>query len=148
MNYLVVRPHHGQFCTLTVVPEGTDIIGNFESWALSKGSQILYVNNRMDKDLKPYYMSGSYQAGAMYAYSYDEMIAIIKSRLGPSDYERYEMAVAQSHALQPKQIQYNPLAAVWIEGIATTLIHGVLLSIKFVVLMCIVPFVIMFLNKK
>jgi hypothetical protein len=74
------------------VPEGTDVTTPFESWALRDGKQILFATSKMHKTLQSHHFAGSYEQGAMYAYTYQEMCAIISAHLGPSDRERYEFA--------------------------------------------------------
>lgn len=94
MNYIVVTPA-GDLCKVYIVAEGREMPTPFESWALRDGKQIIFATIRMHKILQNQHFAGSYEQGAMYAYTYDEMCAIMTANLGPSDRERYEAGLKE-----------------------------------------------------
>lgn len=94
MKYIVVTPA-GELCKVHIVPEGRDMPTPFESWALRDGKQIMFATIKMHKILHSNHFAGSYDQGALYAYTYDEMCAIITANIGPSDRERYEAGLKE-----------------------------------------------------
>lgn len=94
MNYIVVRPA-GDLCKVYIVAEGAELPTPFESWALRDGKQIMFATIKMHKILQNQHFAGSYEQGAMYAYTYDEMCAIMTANIGPSDRERYEAGLKE-----------------------------------------------------
>lgn len=95
MKYVVVRPANG-LAKIYILEEGEQVATPFESWALRTGPQILFATTKMHKVLHSQHMLGSYETGAMYAYSYEELCAIIAGSLGPSDRQRYEAGLKES----------------------------------------------------
>jgi hypothetical protein len=93
MKYVVVKPYKN-ISKVYILEEGVELSTPFETWALANSRQILFANTRMRKVLNSQYIGGTYEIGALYSYSYEEMCAIISSNLGPSDRERYEAAEA------------------------------------------------------
>lgn len=94
MKYIVVRPA-GELSKVYIMSEGAMLTPPFESWALRDGKQIVFATIKMHKVLQSHHFAGSYEQGAMYAYTYDEMCAIMSSNLGPSDRERYEASLGE-----------------------------------------------------
>lgn len=94
MKYIVVTPA-GDLCKVHIVPEGRDMPTPFESWALRDGKQIMFATIKMHKILHSNHFAGSYDSGALYAYTYDEMCAIITANIGPCDRERYEAGLKE-----------------------------------------------------
>jgi hypothetical protein len=89
MKYVVVKPA-GDLSKIFIMTEGAMITGPFESWALLDGKQVLFATTKMHKVLQSHHFAGSYEQGAMYAYTFTELCAIMSAHLGPSDRERYE----------------------------------------------------------
>lgn len=89
MKYIVVTPA-GELSKIYIVPDGRVMSMPFESWALNDGKRIMFATIKMHKILQNQHFAGSYEQGAMYAYTYEEMCAIITANIGPSDRERYE----------------------------------------------------------
>jgi len=94
MRYVVVRPA-GELSRIYIVDEGTAIQGPFESWALRDGKQILFATTKMHKVLQNQHFAGSYDKGAMYAYAYEDLCAVMTVNLGPSDRDRYEAGLKE-----------------------------------------------------
>ena len=67
----------------------TLVKGEFEAWTLATGKQIVCVELLLHKLLERHHMGGSYDVGALYAFEYAEMCAVLRDRLGPSDRDRY-----------------------------------------------------------
>jgi len=63
--------------------------GDFEAWTLLTGKQIICVERRLHKLLERHHMGGSYDKGALYAFEYAELCAVLRDQLGPSDRDRY-----------------------------------------------------------
>lgn len=88
---------------------------------------------------------GSYEVGAQYAYTYDEMCAIMTKYIGPSDRERYQ-------SLKPSGAPYDGekwhLAAYI--GLRTVGLVGHLAwkAVTTVVFVAIVPIIAMFIGPK
>lgn len=104
MKYIVVTPF-GELSKVYIMPEGRDMPTPFESWALLDGKQIVFATIKMHKILQSQHFAGSYEQGAMYAYTYDEMCAIITANIGPSDRNRYEALLKEDSG--PVLIQGN-----------------------------------------
>lgn len=94
MKYIVVAPT-GELSKVYIMADGAMVTQPFESWALRDGKQIVFATIKMHKVLQSHHFAGSYENGAMYAYTYDEMCAIISSHIGPSDRERYETGLKE-----------------------------------------------------
>jgi hypothetical protein len=146
MNILVLRPWQGQFCQITIASEGAEFEPPFDEWALRTGDQILYANNRMANDLKMFYMHGSYQTGAAYLLSVEEMRAILTSKFGPNDFERYVAAksatrVHRTETRWQRLHRWHFWGAI-IVGVTGTVLLALLLSLKFLMIMMVLPFVI------
>lgn len=94
MNYIVVTPA-GDLSKIYIVAEGHDMPAPFESWALRDGKQIVFATIKMHKILQNQHFAGSYEQGAMYAYTYEDMCAIITAHIGLSDRERYEAGLKE-----------------------------------------------------
>jgi len=88
LNHVVVQPAGESACRVWILPGDAEIEGDFESWALRHGDQIVFANHKMHRMLKDFHVLGNYQAGALYGYSFDDMCAIMRTKLGPSDRER------------------------------------------------------------
>lgn len=148
MKYVVVRPH-GELSKVYIVSEGTDITMPFESWALRDGKQIVFATIKMHKALQSHHFAGSYDQGAMYAYTYEEMCAIMNSHLGPSDRERYEAGLKEGSnktLITGNTVSKWPLIAY---GLWKILVFIVLFSIKAfntVVFLIILPLIIKIFN--
>lgn len=148
MNYLVLRPNGAQ-ATISIVPEDTVLDLPYRGWALKTGKQILFANDQMHKVLESHYMMGAYTDRALYGYSYEELDAILVSKLGPSDEDRYKAAVSSIQQAKPSFNQ--SVGRVWqvglwrlLEFLITTFCKGV----KFLVVMLIIPFLISFISKR
>jgi hypothetical protein len=149
MNYLIVRPWKDQFCSVTIVSEGSTFEDPMEEWALRTGEQILYVNNRMANDLKMFYMQGNYQTGAVHLIACEEMCAIMASRLGPSDRERYEMALLESkQGRAAHRANRHPHFYHWFAGAVDVLMHLFKICVKFLSFVLILPFLVSWIRGR
>lgn len=109
----------------------------------------MFVNNRMHKQLKSHYMTGSYQDAAAYAYSYAEMCDIIESFIGLNDRKVYEALLAdQQKHVKPKTVyDGNWLPGVIIREIAWFIGRICWLTIKLVGFLIIIPVIFNLLKK-
>lgn len=53
------------------------------------GKQIVCAERRLHKLLESHLLGGSYESGALYAFEYAELCAVLRDQLGPSDRDRY-----------------------------------------------------------
>ena len=115
MRYLVLQPkiirstESSQMCVLSTHEAEDMLEPPFESWALNYGKMILYVDRRLWRDLGPLHIGGAFVTGAMYAYSYDDMLAILRDKLGPTDKDRCEALAQQAAPLKNYWAQPQPL---------------------------------------
>lgn len=63
--------------------------GEFEAWSLRTGKQVMCVERGLHRLLAKHHLGGAYEAGALYALEYDDMCAVLRDQLGPSDRDRY-----------------------------------------------------------
>lgn len=146
MNYIVVRPFQKSLCTIQIVSgDDTRIKLPFESWALRTGPQVLFAHTKMHRILKNGYLMGSYEVGAQYAFTYDEMCAIMTKYIGPSDRERY---LSLKH--KPAQYEYDRWSDATYIGLRTVGLVGHLAwkAVTTVVFVAIVPLIAMFIGPK
>lgn len=117
------------------------ITGEFESWALNSGKQIMFVSNRMVKVLQSHYMMGSYQDQASYGYSYAEMCKIMEEYLGPSDKARVRILQQPLPTVKPNGMDYQDWVYVMLR---VARFVGVILwgTVKCVAFIAVVPFAI------
>lgn len=149
MNYIVVRPYNRGFSAVSIViGSDTEITGPFQSWALNDGKKIVFANNKMHKLLASHYMLGSYQTQASYAYTYEEMCAIMKSNLGPSDMERY-LILKHGQSIQKPVNGTRGEVALYIALRTLQLCGTVFIGVaKIVAVLTVIPFIIHLLSKR
>lgn len=104
MKFVVAKPF-GNMSKISIVEDGAQLDLPFESWALRDGKQILFATTKMHKVLQSQHFAGSYDKGAMYAYNYEEMCAVLSAHLGPCDRERYDASLKEQS--QPTLIEGN-----------------------------------------
>lgn len=149
MNYLVVRPYRNGFSSLTITDGDTQLDGEFESWALNNGKRLMFVNNRMHKQLESHYMAGSYQDQAAYGYSYAEMCDIIESFIGINDRKNYEALLAEQQEAVKAKVPSNslPIVMTILDGVLLFGIKLCWLTIKLVGFLIIIPVILNLLKK-
>lgn len=131
-----------------VMGSDTTVTLPFESWALNEGRKIIFANNKMHKMLASHYMLGSYQTQASYAYTYEEMCAIMTSNLGPSDRERY-LSLKHDQGLQRPTGDSKLDIALYIGLRALELSGTIFVGIaKVMAVLTVVPFIIHLLSKR
>lgn len=89
MRTLVCQPKSDVSTVRLYVDQSALVTGEFEAWTLLTGKQILCVEKRLHKVLERHHLGGTYEQGALYAFEYSEMCAVLREHLGPSDRERY-----------------------------------------------------------
>lgn len=82
------------------VDQETLVDGEFEAWTILTGKQVMCVERRLHKLLERHYLGGAYDQGALYAFEYGELCAILRDQLGPTDRERYLKLQQQAKAIQ------------------------------------------------
>lgn len=89
MRTLVCQPR-GSLSTVRLYADQEALVdGEFEAWTLLTGKQVMCVERRLHRLLERHHLGGSYDKGALYAFEYGEMCAVLRDQLGPSDRERY-----------------------------------------------------------
>lgn len=156
MKHLVVRPTKSGLVAVSILDGDKSIDLPFESWALRDGKAIIFAHNRLQQMLKQFYVGGQFQDKALYTYSYDEMVMIVKSGLGPSDRERYEEALAFKDAVVQKRRNDPPsvrgeertIVALQVVLELCSLFFHVLYGIgKVLLTILLIPFIIKFVSK-
>ena len=88
MRTLVCQPK-GAVSTIRVYTDQDALLtGEFEAWTLLTGKQIMCVERRLHKLLERHHLGGTYDQGALYAFEYGELCAVLRDQLGPSDRDR------------------------------------------------------------
>lgn len=146
MRYLIVQPV-GNFSRITILPEGATAIEPYEVWALRTGEQITFVSNRLAGLLRNSHITGTYEKGSTYLYSYDDLIAIIRMGLGPTDRERFEVARGSA---KPRVSNHDKwIVAGEIAGQTSVfLVKIMLMAFKCLAVLLLVPIVLGILNKR
>jgi hypothetical protein len=152
MKHLVVRPTKSGLCAVSILDEDKVIDTPFESWALDNGKGLIFAHNRLPAMLKQFYVGGQFQDKALYTYSYDEMVLIAKSGLGPSDRERYEAVksfVPEKPSKRPSlQGEERTIVALQVLLEVCGLFFHVMYGIgKVVLTILLVPFIIKLVSK-
>jgi hypothetical protein len=145
-EYLVVHDL-GSVSGLTIVKAGKTYNHPIESWAIRSGSQVMMARSKLGKLLDKQHLGGSFEGMAQYGLSYEELKAVVTHQMGPSDRERYMQAVQQTDQVLSREDKVRLTAQVStsiFETLFITLGHG----IKFLAIMLIMPFIIMFFGKR
>lgn len=112
MRFLVVTPHGQALCYVRITSNAEETVdGPFEVWELRSGKQLRYANLQMARDLKQYHMAGRFEGKAMYALNYDEMVEMLRAKLGPTDKDRYVQA-RSNHDVSRKEYFGKSMSAV------------------------------------
>ena len=145
-DYIVVQPAKQTGCSLVSIVEGDDTVVSkpFESWCMNQGKASLLIRTGLHKKLARYHLFGSYEKGATYAVSYEEMCGIVTSAVGPSDRERY-MRLKNRKAFIDERRLHRIMAMVF-KSLGLVAYCGWLM-IKLMAVLLIVPFVIMALKN-
>ena len=147
LKFLVVKPK-GNASVLQIVPEESEINGQFESWALNDGKQILFVDTQMHKVLKSFHMFGNYESGAMYGYSFDEMVKILTSKLGLCDRARFmELEQAQNGVRYVDQSERWEWRSQFVIEAFWFMIKFLVMAGKFLAWMVLIPLLIRLFSK-
>lgn len=149
MRFLVIRPAGKGLCKVSLHKADDVLTLPFESWALSNGKSIIFVNNQLQNFLKPYYMFGTFEQGAVYAYEYEELCKAIEVKIGPSDRQRAETPQGQpAQIVTPVQ---SDRAEAWTNVFTTTifsLLHILWIIAKGLTVLVLIPLAIAFLGKR
>lgn len=146
-EYLVVHDF-GQFSGITIEGPGKVYPHPTQCWAIRTGPQVMVARSKLGKTLTHFHLGGRFQDTANYALSFDELSAVVRMQMGPSDSERY--FEASTRMLDAPASAHRPgLIAAQVTSLSLlTVVKFVGLSAKFLMTMLIMPFVIMFFNKR
>jgi len=143
-EYLVVHDL-GQLSGITIERAGRSRAHRIECWALDDGKRVVFARMQMWRLLRHYHVGGSYSDMAKYGLSYGELLRVVASRIGPCDRERYELTIRTAPRAE------SPGAWPLIETVATGALETLWVvfrgSVKFVLVVVLLPFVIMFFNR-
>lgn len=145
-SHIIVQAK-GKNSTIKLVETGTVVQGEYESWILNTGKRIMFVHNSLHKKLKAFHLLGSFQNGALYGFTYEETCALMREFLGRSDKDEYEFVKAQSRALGGSNVGAERIAVAG-TGALHIVTKVLLLTVKFVLTMMLVPFIIKLLSKR
>ena len=143
MNILVLS-RKGDYAYLKIWREDTLVSGEFTSWALT-GPRLLIIANKLHSQLKSMHLTGTYENGAMYAVSYEDMSSILTSILGDDDRTRYEKLRKTSN-ISRKQFWYDSgYAGLRFAGLTLFILYK---TFTFIIIQMIMPLIINFFTKK
>jgi hypothetical protein len=151
MSTLQAQP---RFLVAESVPEGVnlslrdgdDVVqGCMASWALRTGQQHHYVMASLPETMRHYQASSGSDRSATYIITFEAAVDLIRAGLGPTDRERYELALharrERTHALIAKSAVVVVLAA----AAALALPYAAMRVLVFVV---VFPLVIAFFLRR
>jgi len=94
MNYLTVKPitvkasGQNNLAELKIVPDGTMVDAECLIWALRDGNQVLNTYGKLIGQMKPFYLHGNLENGAVYVMEHEDLCKVVTAILGPSDQAR------------------------------------------------------------
>lgn len=126
----------GSLSTVRIYTDSEAVVeGDFEAWTLLTGKQIICVERRLHKLLERHHMGGSYAQGALYAFEYAELCAILRDQLGPSDRDRYlklqRDASLLEHGPPHERLRVAGLFAWRLSGLGLFIVYKALTTIVF-----------------
>lgn len=146
MQYFVLMPK-GQLTCAKLVDEGQILNTPFTSWPLNTGKSVSFVNIRLHKLLKSFYISGTYFSGALYGLPYDQMVSLVTSYIGLCEEAMYDQL--SQNVPKRNNRDRNMLIMTFCVRFAMWFITCVYLTCKFILTMLLIPFIIkLFTNKQ
>lgn len=145
MQYFVLMPK-GQLTVAKLVDEGQVLNTPFTSWPLNTGKSVSFVNIRLHKLLKSFYISGTYASGAMYGLPYDQMVSLVTSHIGLDEKSFYNQVIQQSSSKD--EYHRNRLIMTFVGRLSMSFITILYEICKFVLIMLIIPFIIKLFTGK
>jgi hypothetical protein len=151
MQYLVVQERSREASVLHLVQDArTMIAGRFEPWAIKTGKQVMFVRVQAARTLAPLHVSGDFpDSEAVYALAYDDLIAVLREHMGPSDRERWEQA--RSDLMRRRKVVatswLRALVLIGIFGLGAVVLIG-LLALKLLLFTIVFPFFIAWVGKR
>ena len=121
--------------TIRLCTDPTTVVeGEFEAWTLLSGKQIMYVERRLHRLLERHHLGGTYDQGALYAFEYAELCAVLREQLGPSDRERYVKLLETRptvHRAQRQRVRVWSYASWRVAGVLGLIVYKALSTIVF-----------------
>jgi hypothetical protein len=149
MKFLVLTAKGNTAVQIMLRSEEDEVAGEFESWALGDGKQVEFVTLHLAKMFKQFYMYGTFQTVAVYGLTYEEMLSMMRHRLGPSDRDRCEelqkvLGVSQSK----REKRGNNIDWFRVLEVTALLVIKILTqSVRFVFIQVITLMIILFIKK-
>lgn len=81
------RPKGRETCTVELSPHKINFVDEGSAWNLDTGERIMFVEQRLGRTLEKLHLGGNFSSGALYALSCEDMCAVLKSKLGPTNDE-------------------------------------------------------------
>lgn len=150
MKFLVLVPKGDHAVEVMLRSDQDEVKDPFESWALKEGKSVEFVTLQLAKMFKQFYLYGTFETKAAYGLCYDEMLAMLRNRLGPSDRDRYLELLQVRDEVQSK-ISSNKGKFPWamfIEQSGLLLLRILFGAMKFVVVQVITLIVILFIARR
>lgn len=143
MNFIVVHSK-GQLTGVSIEPAGRAYPHPIKCWAMNDGRKVTFARTGMAKLLDKFHVGGTYDTMALYGLSFDEVCMMIRERVGPSDDELYEQAIAHRTSPKPKvEFGEGTVAAITVATESSMLLmHVFMLGVKLVATMLLIPFIL------
>jgi len=157
VKFLIVYPTRDGHTTVRLTSDPNELIrGPFEGWALHSRKQILFVKTKIGPLLGGLHRAGAFlEDGATYALGYQDMLAILRESLGPTDRERFEAALAlvrKPVCRMPYRPSADLMTVVSLAGNVFSILGSLLRSIghmaKFVAVVVLVPLAILLIDRR
>lgn len=146
MNHIVVQPYGKGLSTVKILSGDVELNKPFHSWALNSGKRLIFAHNLMHRRLKSHYVMGTFEQGAIYAYSPEETFNILTSAIGPDDEAVYRSLTSED-APKKSSIDKSYIAWFTLAKFCELIIIVGWGIVKVVAFLLVIPFLISWLNK-
>lgn len=146
MKHIVIQPYGKGLSTVKILAADVVLNKPFDSWALNTGKRLLFAHNQMHRKLKSHYVMGTFEQGAIYAYSPEEAGNIITSSIGLNDEEAYK-ALSVDQVPQKSGVDRSYVTWLTVGKVCSFLIWFAWGIIKVISFLLVIPFLIAWLKK-
>jgi hypothetical protein len=143
-EYLVLHKL-GNMSGISVEPAGGTYEHPTECWALDTGKKVMYARRRIVGDLATFHLGGTFESRARYVMPYDELYAVLTERMGPCDRVKY--LLVRERAAQTPYVGLRSRGE-FASRSADLLLFTVGKALKFLTIVLLFPFLIMWFNKR
>lgn len=146
-EYLVVH-EKGNYCGVSIEPAGKTYPYKMECWAIADGKQFMFARTKLGKIMDKFHLGGNFEKMANYAVSFEDMCAVVKTGMGPSDRERYESSkeISERVSSGARATRQGLILVTTMRALGT---FGLIVgrTVRLILVLVLVPFLIMFFNK-